>query len=59
MKIKTKKKRKIQQTGYTHWVSLPPVWIESLDLFKGSELSMQIHENGDLVIRKDETTKQT
>jgi len=54
MKIKIKK-RKIQQTGYTYWVSLPSVWIKSLDLFKGSKLSMEIQENGDLVISKNET----
>jgi len=56
MKIKTRK-RKVQQTGYSFWITLPTVWIQSLDLFKGSYLDLEILENGNLLVKKDEITE--
>jgi len=53
MKIKTRK-RKVQQTGYSFWITLPTVWICSLDLFKGCYVDLEILENGNLVVRKSE-----
>jgi antitoxin component of MazEF toxin-antitoxin module len=55
MKLKAKK-RKVQQTGYSFWITLPPIWTESMGLLKGDLVKLEINENGVLEIRKDETT---
>ncbi len=45
------KGRKVQQNQYTYWTSLPPEWIMNMKLRKGDEISVEMIEDGSLLIR--------
>lgn len=45
------KGRKIQKNLYTYWTTLPPEWITNMNLRKGDEISVEMVEDGSLLIR--------
>ncbi len=45
------KGRKIQKNLYTYWTTLPPEWITNMNLRKGDEISVEMIEDGSLLIR--------
>jgi antitoxin component of MazEF toxin-antitoxin module len=47
--------RKVQKIGYTYLVSLPLVWVEALKLERGDLLSLETTEEGNLLVKKNET----
>ncbi len=53
MLFKTKR-RKIQQTGHSYWITLPAVWTESMALQKGDFVYVEIQDDGVLLVKKHE-----
>jgi antitoxin component of MazEF toxin-antitoxin module len=43
--------RKIRAMNYTHMVSIPKVWLRSNDLDTGDQVSLEMQEDGSLIIR--------
>ncbi len=42
--------RKIQKTRYTHWITLPPEWLENMGIGKGDKVSVEMMEDQSLRI---------
>ncbi|MBU3967472.1 MAG: AbrB/MazE/SpoVT family DNA-binding domain-containing protein [Euryarchaeota archaeon] len=45
------KSRRIQRNVYTYWMSLPPEWLMNMNLRKGSEVTVEMIEDGSLLIK--------
>ncbi len=53
------KSRRIQRNVYTYWMSLPPEWLMNMNLRKGSEVSVEMIEDGSLLIRPIKPSMET
>ena len=46
-------KRKIRKVGYSKLIVLPKYWLEQHNIKKGDIVSVEMNDEGDLVIKND------
>jgi antitoxin component of MazEF toxin-antitoxin module len=48
------KSRKLQSVGYSFYVSIPPVWLDNVQLCKGDMIKISIDEENKLILEPEE-----
>lgn len=51
--------RKLIGYGYSKLICLPKYWIEQQGFKKGDSIEMEIRQDGDLILKKNETKQTT
>ena len=44
-------RRKLQQSNYSYWISLPLNWLKNNELERGDEIIVDMNELGELILR--------